>query len=233
MKEITITDNNDFSKDVLGKVYTKLFGFKDNGYFVEIGVGRCLPPAGSNTANLADIGWTGVCIEPNTNYIDEIKTRHKDNNVKIYNYAAGSENRTTYIKGDTLDKETYNSFKRVGWYEEQILNENPVEVKEKITNEIFEEAKVPAKFDLLTVDVEGWEYEVIKSIDFAKYRPLVVLLEVRYNDPFFVRNFPELAKTSQQSVDVLLNNGYRPVYQQHDNPNQFFICDLLGGAVLQ
>jgi len=233
MKEITITDNNDFSKDVLGKVYTKLFGFKNNGYFVEIGVGRCLPPAGSNTANLADIGWEGICIEPNTNYIEEIKNRHVHNNVRIYNYAAGSENRTTYIKGDTLDNETFNSFKSVGWYEEQILKETPVKVEEKITNDIFKEAEVPAKFDLLTVDVEGWEYEVIKSIDFAKYRPLVVLLEVRYNDPFFVRNFPELAKTSQQSVDVLLNNGYRPVFQQHDNPNQFFICDLLGGAVLQ
>jgi FkbM family methyltransferase len=233
MKEIVITDKNDFSKDVLGKVYTKLFGYKTNGYFVEIGVGRCLPPAGSNTANLADLGWTGVCIEPNPNYIDEIYERHKDNNVTVLNYAAGSQNRVTEIKGDTIDNDTFNVFKRAGWYSTEELNTEPVKITEKVTDEIFEEVKVPSKFDLLTVDVEGWEYEVLKSLNFEKWRPAVVLLEVRYNDPVFIANFPDLANKSQLAVDILLKNGYRSVYQQEDNVNEFFVCDLLGGAILK
>ena len=146
MKEIIITDNNDFSEHVLSKVYTKLFGYKSNGYFVEIGVGRCMPPAyGSNTANLADLGWTGVYIEPNPDYIEEISERHKDNNVTILNYAAGSQNRTTEIKGDTIDSDTFNVFKDIGWYSKEELTREPVTITEKITNEIFEEANVPSK----------------------------------------------------------------------------------------
>jgi len=234
MKEIIITDSNDFSKHILGKVYTKLFGYKSNGYFVEIGVGRCMPPNhGSNTANLADLGWTGVYIEPNPDYIEEISERHKDNNVTILNYAAGSQNRTTEIKGDTIDSDTFNVFKHIGWYSKEELTREPVTITEKITNEIFEEANVPSKFELLTVDVEGWEYEVLKSLNFKRWRPAVVLLEVRYNDPVFIKNFPNLASKSQQAVDILFKNGYRSVYQQKNNYNEFFVCDLLGGAVLK
>jgi len=72
MKEILIVDKNDFPSQVLGKLYTKLFGYKTDGFLVEIGVGNCLKGHGgheenaSNTANLADMGWSGVYIEPNS-----------------------------------------------------------------------------------------------------------------------------------------------------------------------
>ena len=89
--EILINDKNDFPAGLLGKIYTKLFGNNTSGYLVEMGGGNCLPSkgCGSNTANLADMGWTGLYREANPNYIDEIKERHKDNNVEIINAAAG------------------------------------------------------------------------------------------------------------------------------------------------
>ena len=37
--------------------------------------------------------------------------------------------------------------------------------------------------DILSVDVEGWELEVLKGIDFKKYTPKVLLVENVLNNP--------------------------------------------------
>ena len=232
MNEILITDKNDFPEKVLGKIYTKLFGCMTDGVLVEIGVGNCLAclGAGSNTANLADLGWTGVYIEPNPTFIDQINERHKNNNVTVLNYAAGDIEEELELRGDTTSTDTLEAFRKLGWYgsgEDQICHQ----VKQRPVGDLFKEANVPPRFDLLTVDVEGAEYKILNSIDYQKWRPSVIMLEVRYNDPHFINNFPELVQISKDSAQVLLDNGYRVVYQ--DYQNAFFVCDVLGGAVLQ
>ncbi|MAF24027.1 hypothetical protein CL634_00360 [bacterium] len=236
MKEILIVDKNDFPSQVLGKLYTKLFGYKTDGFLVEIGVGNCLKGHGgleenaSNTANLADMGWSGVYVEPNPTFIDQIKERHKDNNVNIIECAAGDVNTELELRGDTTDVETLHAFQKLGFYgagEDKIAHQ----VKQRPVNDIFEEANVPGKFELLTVDVEGAEHMILKSIDFSRWRPLVVMLEIRYKHPHFINNFPDLVQSSKESSNVLLRNGYRVVYE--DILNAIFVCDLLGGASFQ
>jgi FkbM family methyltransferase len=236
VKEILITDENDYPDKVLGKIYTKLFGYKTDGFLVEIGVGNCIGGNGSlkvnrsNTANLSDMGWTGVYIEPNPTFIDEIKERHKDNNVTVIECAAGDVNAELELRGDTTSVETLHAFQRARWYgagEDKMAHQ----VRQRPVNDIFEEANIPSKFELLTVDVEGAEHIILKSLDFNRWRPLVIMLEIRYNDAGFVHSFPNLAQSSRESSNVLLNNGYRVVYE--DDLNAFFVCDLLGGAILQ
>ena len=231
MSEILITDKNDFPEKVLGKIYTKLFGYKTNGFLVEIGVGNCMASlgAGSNTANLADMGWSGVYIEPNPDFIDQIKERHVNNNVTVLNYAAGDVEQELELRGDTTSTDTLKAFRKLGWYgagEDEICHH----VKQLPVNDLFEKAQVPSRFDLLTVDVEGAEYKILNSLDFNRWRPAVVMLEIRVNDPHF-NDFPELVQLSKDSINVLHNNGYRVVYE--DYQNAFFVSDVLGGAVLR
>jgi FkbM family methyltransferase len=232
MSEILINDKNDFPPGLLGKIYTKLFGASANGYLVEIGVGNCLPSkgCGSNTANLADMGWTGLYIEANPNYIDEIKERHKDNDVKIINAAAGDVDADVNLKGDTTDTATRDAFNKLGWYA-NVEDDPDLVVKQRPINDILEDANTPAKFELMTIDVEGVEHKIIGSLEFNKWRPAVVMLETRYNDSHFISNFPDLVENSKQAAQTLLNNGYRVVYEDHQN--SFFLSDLLGGAVLK
>ena len=232
MSELTITDKNDFPVGVLGKIYTKLFGYKTDGYLVEIGVGNCLPSkgAGSNTANLADIGWNGLYIEPNPNYIDEIKERHKDNNVEIINVAAGDIETEVNLKGDTTDDETRDAFSKLGWYAN--VNDDPdLIVKQRPISDILNDAQAPPRFELMTIDVEGVEHKILGNLDFNRWRPAVVMMETRYNDGHFVNNFPQLVENSKQAAQLLYDNGYRVVYEDHQN--SFFLSDLLGGAVLK
>jgi hypothetical protein len=41
---------------------------------------------------------------------------------------------------------------------------------------------VPARFDLLSVDVERHDYEVLSSLDFEAFRPRVIVVEVLDHD---------------------------------------------------
>ena len=44
-------------------------------------------------------------------------------------------------------------------------------------DDILIEARAPAGFDFLSVDVEGHELEVLSGFDFARWRPRLILLE--------------------------------------------------------
>ena len=43
----------------LSRMYDHVFGYKTDGFFVELGVGECMGKP-SNTADLADLGWKGI-----------------------------------------------------------------------------------------------------------------------------------------------------------------------------
>jgi len=47
--------------------------------------------------------------------------------------------------------------------------------------EVLEETATPACFDLLSLDVEGYEVEVLQGLDLKKYRPRAICIEVRRN----------------------------------------------------
>jgi hypothetical protein len=55
--------------------------------------------------------------------------------------------------------------------------ERIIEVPVRTLDDILTEARAPAGFDLLSVDVEGHELEVLSGFDFARWRPRLVLLE--------------------------------------------------------
>jgi Methyltransferase FkbM domain len=55
--------------------------------------------------------------------------------------------------------------------------ERIIEVPVRTLDDILREARAPAGFDLLSVDVEGHELEVLSGCDLARWRPRLVLLE--------------------------------------------------------
>jgi hypothetical protein len=51
------------------------------------------------------------------------------------------------------------------------------------------------RIDLLSLDVEGFELDVLKGIDFDKYKPSFMLIEARFRD----------------EIDSFLNPLYEPI----------------------
>ena len=59
------------------------------------------------------------------------------------------------------------------FHQKKLIN---IKVDYYCLNEILPKINVE-NFDYLSVDVEGWELEVLKGIDFKKYTPKVLLVE--------------------------------------------------------
>ncbi len=149
----------------------KIFSGHPAGVFVDVG---CYHPIKySNTWALYKRGWRGVNID-----IDELKielfnmTRPRDVNI-----ACAVSNHSGTVK-----------FYRAGLFsqintivaEESRLMKSFVtlDVPSRTLTEILDSSKYKdKKIDLLCVDAEGHDYEVISSLDFARYQPLVVAME--------------------------------------------------------
>ena len=55
-------------------------------------------------------------------------------------------------------------------------------------------------FDVINIDVEGAEYEILKTINFKKYRPSVVIVEIKSS------NVNQALSTNE--AKLLINEGY-------------------------
>lgn len=62
------------------------------------------------------------------------------------------------------------------------VQETLFDVPMRTLTEILDESGTPSNFDLLSLDVEGYEVEVLKGLDFQKYRPKAMCIEVRHNN---------------------------------------------------
>lgn len=184
-------------EDIILKEY--LFKGKKNGFFVDVGAFH--PKIISNTFLLSKAGWRGINIEPNPQaYKLFQKYRPKDINLKLGVAEVASEKtyyNFSYSGANTFDVTVGEQKSEKDW--------NTVISKEKLHCEPLKtilEMHVPAntEIDLLDIDVEGLDLEVLKSNDWNRFRPKVVLVE----DKEFRQN------PGQSDVYLfMLEQGYR------------------------
>jgi FkbM family methyltransferase len=148
---------------------------RPHGFYVDVGAHH--PERFSNTYRLYRRGWRGLNIDaiPGSMAVFRRK-RPRDVNIEMA-VAASREELTFYV----FNEPALNTFERD-------LAIQRVSAKYKIIQEIklaprplseLLDEYVPAgtKLDILTVDVEGLDYDVLRSNDWDKYRPDFVLAE--------------------------------------------------------
>jgi FkbM family methyltransferase len=198
----------------IDRIYREIFGFKTTGTFVEIGAydGESC----SNTSFLADLGWRGVYVEPVTEYAAICAKRHRANAVKVVNVAIGPEfgQKELSIGGvlSSLDPRHIEAFRTIEWakgYHKDVRRQ----VKVITPQDLFDFFAI-RDFDLLVIDVEGYEWPIVEAIDFAIYRPTVAIIEVRDEDPQFSS---EVRQDSVHVIEKLKASGYRIHWRDHGN----------------
>lgn len=162
-----------------------------NGYFVDVGAND--GKTGSMTYDLEKNGWTGILIEPNPILVESLK---KVRTSPVFPYAISSleGNLPFYIVEGPDNLHGLSRFNYTKEFEDHVkksggsVQKTIVHVK-KISS-IMEEAQNIDSVDLLKIDVEGHEFEVLKSFDFDKYRPRLIVTEDNFKDADkSVRNF--------------------------------------------
>ena len=171
------------------KYYNEYFENKIDGYFVEIGVGHTLygidnikegtlkdlinpRRVGSNTADLLDLGWSGIYIEPVKEYCEEALVAHANNLDRLHIVNVGAGNSSTELPFFLGDSFIPNSAGNRGY--DWIGRTIPI----KKTSTILEEYDCPNDIDIMSIDVEGFEDKVILGMDFVKYNVKMLILEI-------------------------------------------------------
>ena len=70
---------------------------------------------------------------------------------------------------------------------------------------IFEAQQVPKEFALLSIDVEGHDYEVLTSFDLDEFRPRLIVIEMHQ---FVLGN---VDPQNQKIIDYLAKHNYEMV----------------------
>lgn len=169
-------------------VAEKVYNFKKNGYFVELGAydGRCC----SHTYPLEKyLGWNGICIEPSK---EQWEVLFKDRNCCIdgsvvwhtdgeeISFLSGKKGRFAkmssgiegYALTDMTNKKKQETLKRM-------------EVNSRHTRTlqtILRKHNVPKFIEFLCLDTEGSEYEILKNFPFDEYIFGAMLIERGKNE---------------------------------------------------
>lgn len=155
----------------------RLFEDKVQGFYVDIGAHH--PKRFSNTYFFYLKNWRGINIDAMPGSMD-IFRRERPNDINLEVAIMGSRRHATYFQ---FNEPALNGFSRSvsmarnGLKNYQIINQ--VAVEGFPLSGILDEHLPPGvDIDFLSIDVEGLDFEVIKSNNWKIYRPKVVLVEI-------------------------------------------------------
>lgn len=191
-------------------LYQHVFGNKRNGVFIEMGALDGVRY--SNTKFFEDnFDWTGILIEPHPDKFKELqKNRPK---CLLYNSLVSDISEQITYKYFVDDYAAVSGVKHTlpdSHYDEFFdkfpeLEQSEIQMKPVSLTSIVQQSRIE-HFDLLSLDVEGHEFEVLKSWDFSV--PIdYILIEMRDKDKY--RN--SLAKS------MLKQHKYKFITQVADN----------------
>lgn len=157
------------------------------GTFLEIGADDGVDK--SNTKFFEDMGWRGICIEPSPR---RFKLLNKNRTCICENYAiSDTVGETSFLdisgegKGLSGIIKNYNIL-----HKEKILKvtKHPdntgclnITVRTERLDRILQKHKINY-VNLCTIDVEGSEYDIVKTINFHQFPMDILLIENNYND---------------------------------------------------
>lgn len=172
-------------------------------------IGANDPVSLNNTYRLYLRGGSGVCVEPNPVLCEKIRKKRKRD--ICLNAGVAFDDRKEadfYIFPEAFNGLNTFSKEEAEFWENEGNEEIGKHAVEKVVkmpllhiNDIIEQY-FQGSPDFISVDVEGFDFDIIRSIDFSKFRPLVVCTETLG----FVEDNKEIKK--KEINDFFLEKGY-------------------------
>ncbi|MBK8064779.1 MAG: FkbM family methyltransferase [Betaproteobacteria bacterium] len=167
--------------------------FADVTQGTAVDVGAAQPDFLSISASFREAGWKVIAIEPNP----EFCRLHRERGHEVLQYACGDHDEddvefclvdshgTAYEQG----KVSFESFSSLAIKDEYAKLKDNLDITRirvrlrRLDTILREDAPDLTRIDLLSIDVEGWELEVLQGLDFARYRPRAMVIENLFNSP--------------------------------------------------
>jgi FkbM family methyltransferase len=161
-------------------ILSGFFNMDKPGFYVDVGAGD--PNIDSVTKYFYQRGWHGINIEPiKSSYEKLVNDRKRDMNLNVGVAQGGSKILfREYPKAPGLSTFSRQLQKAHETEAADLTKEHKeYEVETQTLASIFEQHTVK-KISFLKIDAEGYEYEVIASNDWKKYRPQVLCVEANH-----------------------------------------------------
>lgn len=165
-----------FSQGAEDIIAPYLLNNKAKGVYVDIGCNE--PVRFSNTFNYYLQGWRGILVDANKELIKKCARIRKQDTV-ICAAVSDTVKEVTFHKStesavSTIDEERLKEWEKLWKFEKA---DQETVITRTLTGILDENLKGGQQVDLLSVDVEGHDFEVLKGLDFNKYRPKVIIIE--------------------------------------------------------
>lgn len=176
-----------YSQLMQDKFVDEYLNQKEGGLFIEIGAHDGI--SCSNTLFFEEFrNWKGICIEPGPEEFKKLNENRKSINVNCCISDYDGESEYTYIEGYSMMlsglSESYNQS-----HQNRINNEvnhyggniNRIKMPVYKLQTILEKHDI-TEVDYCSVDTEGSEFNIIKSIDYDKTNIKIFSIENNYGD---------------------------------------------------
>lgn len=183
--------------------------FKDvkKGFYIDIGANH--PVEDSVTKHFYDKGWRGMNVEPIKEMFDLlVQERPEDINVKVgVSDKTGKLKLREYINSglSTFSSDMKNLYERDP--DDKTVVYKDVLVPVVLLKDLLSEYSVK-HIHFMKIDVEGYEYEVLSSNDWLKYRPEMICIESNHQ----VKDWRP----------ILINENYIEVW--NDGLNDYYLA---------
>jgi len=158
-----------FGEDVFLLEY---FQGKPNGLYVD--VGGFHPVQHSNTYAFYRNGWRGIVVEPNPHKAPLFQ-KHRPCDILVSNAISDVEGSATFA----VDEDVSGIVDSTYFHQTRAVKAAQITVRTRPLKAVFDE-HIPSfnkSIDILSVDCEGHDEVVLRSNDWNRYRPLLVLCE--------------------------------------------------------
>ena len=203
--KLTVFDgyaSKSYSQEGEDMILRRIFGNQSTGFYVDVGAHH--PKRFSNTYYFYKRGWRGINIDAMPGSINEFnKQRRKDINLEI-GIASQKGILTYYIFNEpalnTFDEELALHREKSKQYFIKSKIAIPVAPLEDV---LKKHLSVSQTIDFMSVDVEGFDFQVLHSNNWQRYRPHYLLVECLELDGW--------DDSTDPIHDFLRAQNYRPI----------------------
>jgi len=193
-----------FGEDLFVQNY---FRNKVKGFYIDVG---CYHPLeGNNTHLLYKNGWSGINFDIN-HYSIKLFNFLRKRDLNIHSGVSRKKNKLTmYYRKEinmlnTLDEKIAKIHFRNG-YKKKNIQVNTLNFF------ISKKFKKLNKIDFINIDVEGYELDALKSLNFSTYKPQLICIEIHNIKKMYDTNYKYLK--SNDVYNYLINKNYKVIWK--------------------
>jgi FkbM family methyltransferase len=172
--------NKSYSQEGEDMILRRIFEGQHSGFYIDVGAHH--PKRFSNTFFFYKLGWRGINIDAmpgSMKPFNILRTR----DINIEKPVSSKKELLTYY---CFNEPALNGFSKIKSDERNGLNNFKIlytkDIETSTLEEILDAHLVDSqKIDFLSIDVEGLDFEVLRSINIDKYRPNVILVELDFD----------------------------------------------------